>query len=66
MWQKPHVLLLDEPTNHLDLDAVEALIHALLDFRGVTLNPTPAPAPTPTLPNPIPNPNPNPDPRVSS
>jgi len=32
--QKPHVLLLDEPTNHLDLDAVEALIHALLDFRG--------------------------------
>ena len=34
MWQKPHVLLLDEPTNHLDLDAVEALIHALLDFRG--------------------------------
>ena len=29
--QKPHVLLLDEPTNHLDLDAVEALIHALLD-----------------------------------
>ena len=34
MWQKPHVLLLDEPTNHLDLDAVEALIHALLDFKG--------------------------------
>ena len=34
MWQKPHLLLLDEPTNHLDLDAVEALIHALLNFDG--------------------------------
>ena len=52
MWQKPHVLLLDEPTNHLDLDAVEALIHALLDFRGVTLNPS--------QPSPSPSPNPNP------
>ena len=28
------MLLLDEPTNHLDLDAVEALIHALLEFEG--------------------------------
>ena len=34
MWQKPHLLLLDEPTNHLDLDAVEALIHALINFEG--------------------------------
>ena len=34
MWQKPHLLLLDEPTNHLDLDAVEALIQALLSFDG--------------------------------
>ena len=34
MWQQPHVLLLDEPTNHLDLDAVEALIMALLNFDG--------------------------------
>ena len=32
MWQRPHLLLLDEPTNHLDLDAVEALIHALINF----------------------------------
>ena len=31
MWQRPHLLLLDEPTNHLDLDAVEALIHALVE-----------------------------------
>ena len=37
MWQKPHLLLLDEPTNHLDLDAVEALIHALLSFEGGVL-----------------------------
>lgn len=34
MWEQPHLLLLDEPTNHLDLDAVEALIHALLNFDG--------------------------------
>jgi len=34
MWEAPHLLLLDEPTNHLDLDAVEALIHALLNFDG--------------------------------
>ena len=26
--------MLDEPTNHLDLDAVEALIHALINFEG--------------------------------
>ena len=37
MWQKPHLLLLDEPTNHLDLDAVEALIHSLINFEGGVL-----------------------------
>ena len=31
------MLLLDEPTNHLDLDAVEALIHAILNFDGGVL-----------------------------
>ncbi|MCP3915906.1 MAG: ABC-F family ATP-binding cassette domain-containing protein [bacterium] len=31
----PHVLLLDEPTNHLDGDAVELLVNALAQFRGI-------------------------------
>ena len=37
MWEKPHLLMLDEPTNHLDLDAVEALIHAIINFDGGVL-----------------------------
>jgi len=37
IWEKPHLLLLDEPTNHLDLDAVTALIHAILNFDGGVL-----------------------------
>ncbi|MFZ2356618.1 MAG: ABC-F family ATP-binding cassette domain-containing protein [Candidatus Omnitrophota bacterium] len=30
----PNFLLLDEPTTHLDVDAVDALVRALLDYEG--------------------------------
>jgi ATP-binding cassette subfamily F protein 3 len=30
----PNFLLLDEPTTHLDVDAVDALVKALLDYQG--------------------------------
>jgi len=30
----PNFLLLDEPTTHLDVDAVEALVRALLEYEG--------------------------------
>jgi ATPase subunit of ABC transporter with duplicated ATPase domains len=32
--EKPNALLLDEPTNHLDLEAIEALVEALLAYDG--------------------------------
>eukprot|EP01092_Planopodium_desertum_P000322 TRINITY_DN10453_c0_g2_i2.p1 TRINITY_DN10453_c0_g2~~TRINITY_DN10453_c0_g2_i2.p1 ORF type:complete len:195 (+),score=35.59 TRINITY_DN10453_c0_g2_i2:50-586(+) len=31
---KPHLLFLDEPTNHLDIDAIDALVSALKEFKG--------------------------------
>jgi ATP-binding cassette, subfamily F, member 3 len=31
---KPHLMILDEPTNHLDIDAREALIKSIQDFKG--------------------------------
>jgi ATP-binding cassette subfamily F protein 3 len=30
----PNLLLLDEPTTHLDMGSIDALIHALKDYRG--------------------------------
>ncbi|MDD5730806.1 MAG: ATP-binding cassette domain-containing protein [Candidatus Omnitrophica bacterium] len=30
----PNFLLLDEPTTHLDVDAIDALVKALLDYQG--------------------------------
>jgi ATP-binding cassette subfamily F protein 3 len=33
-YANPHILIMDEPTNHLDMDAVQALIAALSEFKG--------------------------------
>jgi ATPase subunit of ABC transporter with duplicated ATPase domains len=35
--EKPNVLILDEPTNHLDLEAIEALVGALVAYEGTLI-----------------------------
>lgn len=33
-FKKPHVLIIDEGSNHLSMEAVDALIEAIQDFKG--------------------------------
>lgn len=36
-YDAPHIMLLDEPTNHLDMDAREALMRALNNYKGAVI-----------------------------
>jgi ATP-binding cassette, subfamily F, member 3 len=33
-FKKPHVLIIDEGSNHLSMEAVDALVEAIQDFKG--------------------------------
>jgi ATP-binding cassette subfamily F protein 3 len=33
-FKKPHVLVIDEGSNHLSMEAVDALVEAVQDFKG--------------------------------
>ena len=33
-YKKPHILVIDEGSNHLSMDAVDALVEAIQDFKG--------------------------------
>jgi ATP-binding cassette subfamily F protein 3 len=33
-YKRPHVLVIDEGSNHLSMDAVDALVEAVQDFKG--------------------------------
>jgi len=37
MAEQPNVLVLDEPTNHLDIEAISALVAALVAFEGTVI-----------------------------
>lgn len=33
-YRKPHVLIIDEGSNHLSMEAADALVEAIQDFKG--------------------------------
>lgn len=33
-YRKPHILIIDEGSNHLSMDAADALVEAVQDFKG--------------------------------
>ena len=37
LYRKPHFLIFDEPTNHLDLETSNALVNAIMAFKGGVL-----------------------------